>query len=882
MSTPGNYNCKSRNVIYLLTCGVCHIQYVGQTTTPLHKRNNGHRTKANNNGQTFLYKHYGECGHDFSKTTIQIIDSMENNFNQCEFNKMENFWINTLCSIYPLGLNDKVKGVGNVSNFKSDNISCYFNSPILRYKRGHGCNASVNTARIANNNKTLDLHEIYNSLHDLFDNNSYLCYIKLRSLKRDILKHINIIASGLGDHFALIFKSYYVNITSRADKTKTPVEREFIVLPFCCKFIDRLDLRSIFRDSSLEALLPSAMKDFLPLKVFYKYNSPIGRKLFNYGSFLKNLNTSQIQEIVKGDCSCTTSPFLYPPHGHIITGDLNIIPDKHLRDLMAYGAKYREPSYVAPGNIKLTLSEYVDSFVTKMSRKYKGNTDSYKEWSAKVKKIISKRTDFYKENCPHVFQVEESIFKRDEVQSIINSLHSKYIFVPADKAANNFVVVCKKYYVTVLMNELGIDSSTFACLGNDTYKPIQVDGNVIINNHINVLKDKFSIVCPEEDHCIPKLFWSAKLHKTPYKSRFIAGARNCTTKRLAIRINMGLKVIKEYFTRYCNALYQNSGINANWSIASSTEFLDKLQSKEVWSMQVYDFSTLYTNLDLNEVKKSLFELFDLLFSESNKYICIGLFKTKKSFFAKKKYNGYYCLDINEFKDAVEFILQNTYITFGGLVFQQERGIPMGGGSSSLIADLFLCYREFLYMKTLLKEKKMGLAKLLSDNSRYVDDLSILNYRNFSDLIANIYPKDLIMERSGNNDKDVCYLDVRITIGSDEFATEVYNKVDEFSFPVVMFTFPSGNTPIQLGYDVFYGQIQRYAIICSKKSGFLYVSSKIFTTLYKRGYSRSRLIEKFKKVFLKDPFIMYKYGFPSVQQAEIELISFVNTVDVVSA
>ena len=58
------------------------------------------------------------------------------------------------------------------------------------------------------------------------------------------------------------------------------------------------------------------------------------------------------------------------------------------------------------------------------------------------------------------------------------------------------------------------------------------------------------------------------------------------------------------------------------------------------------------------------------------------------------------------------------------------------------------------MKTLLKEKKMGLAKLLSDNSRYVDDLSILNYRNFSDLIANIYPKDLIMERSSNDDKDL--------------------------------------------------------------------------------------------------------------------------------
>ena len=185
------------------------------------------------------------------------------------------------------------------------------------------------------------------------------------------------------------------------------------------------------------------------------------------------------------------------------------------------------------------------------------------------------------------------------------------------------------------------------------------------------------------------------------------------------------------------------------------------------------------------------------------------------------------------------------------------------------------------MTSLLSDKRMGLAKLLSDNSRYVDDLSILNYRNFSNLIADIYPEDLVMERSGDDDKDICYIDVRITIGDDELTTEVYNKVDDFTFPVVMFTFPSGNIPIQLGYDVFFGQIQRYAIICSRKSGFLYVSNKIFTTLCERGYSRRRLIVKFKRIFQRDPFILYKYGFPSVQQAEMELISFVNTVEVVT-
>ena len=243
------------------------------------------------------------------------------------------------------------------------------------------------------------------------------------------MKQLNTVASEVEDHFALIYKSYYVNLTTRADKARTTTEREFIVVPFWCKFIDRLDLHSIFRDSSVEALLPPALKDFLPLKLYYKYNSPIGRKLFNYGSFLKDLNTSQMQEIIKGDCYCSTSPYLYPPHGHVITGDLNIIPDKRLRDLMAFGAKYREPSYMAPGNIKLRLREYVDSFVSKISKKYKESNNTFKEWSARVKNIISKRTDFFKENCPHVFHVKESIFKNDEVQSTIKSLHNTYIFL---------------------------------------------------------------------------------------------------------------------------------------------------------------------------------------------------------------------------------------------------------------------------------------------------------------------------------------------------------------------------------------------------------------------------------------------------------------------
>jgi hypothetical protein len=37
-------NCKSANIIYILQCFVCGLQYVGESKQPFHKRLNGHRS----------------------------------------------------------------------------------------------------------------------------------------------------------------------------------------------------------------------------------------------------------------------------------------------------------------------------------------------------------------------------------------------------------------------------------------------------------------------------------------------------------------------------------------------------------------------------------------------------------------------------------------------------------------------------------------------------------------------------------------------------------------------------------------------------------------------------------------------------------------------
>ena len=164
------------------------------------------------------------------------------------------------------------------------------------------------------------------------------------------------------------------------------------------------------------------------------------------------------------------------------------------------------------------------------------------------------------------------------------------------------------------------------------------------------------------------------------------------------------------------------------------------------------------------------------------------------------------------------------------------------------------------MKALLKDKKFSLAKLLSNNCRYVDDINVVNYKNFLDKAKEIYPADLILDRSGNNDRDVAYLDVRVTIDDNKISSSVFNKTDSFGFPVVNFTFPESNIPMQLGYDVFYGQILRYSRIFSDVHAFIDKSASLLHTFEDRGYLYRDLCRQFKRVFRKNYFIKYKFGF----------------------
>ena len=76
-----------------------------------------------------------------------------------------------------------------------------------------------------------------------------------------------------------------------------------------------------------------------------------------------------------------------------------------------------------------------------------------KPWIVVVKKIRTKISAL--KNSNYVKEVNEVLRSNECLQSI-EELQNQFVIVPIDKASGNIAFVCKRFYVQVLVKELGL------------------------------------------------------------------------------------------------------------------------------------------------------------------------------------------------------------------------------------------------------------------------------------------------------------------------------------------------------------------------------------------------------------------------------------------
>ena len=170
----------------------------------------------------------------------------------------------------------------------------------------------------------------------------------------------------------------------------------------------------------------------------------------------------------------------------------------------------------------------------------------------------------------------------------MEKVHSKYVFAPADKAANNVIIIWKKYYVEVLKSELNSTSA---------YVPTDLTKDKLLQRHIDSLT-KSNIKIDKID--LPTFYWLPKLHKSPYKSRFISNSSHCSTTILSKHITSALTAVKDHAIKYSEAAFSNSNVRG-----LSVKFVDtanktriQYQRRMKFCINKYQLSgTMHTQYD---------------------------------------------------------------------------------------------------------------------------------------------------------------------------------------------------------------------------------------------------------------------------------------------
>ena len=154
-------------------------------------------------------------------------------------------------------------------------------------------------------------------------------------------------------------------------------------------------------------------------------------------------------------------------------------------------------------------------------------------WKLKIFNIIDERVLFYSNNLDLLPPKPKLYFRY--LKQGIQEFYRKYVLAPADKAANNVVVVRRLYYINTLIQELG---------STKTYERISTDERSIVNTHSTDITAKFAVSIKEKQDRLSTLYWLPILHKWPYKARFIANFSSCTTTVLSKLLILCLTAVK--------------------------------------------------------------------------------------------------------------------------------------------------------------------------------------------------------------------------------------------------------------------------------------------------------------------------------------------------
>ena len=89
--------------------------------------------------------------------------------------------------------------------------------------------------------------------------------------------------------------------------------------------------------------------------------------------------------------------------------------------------------------------------------------------------------------------------------------------------------------------------------------------------------------------------------------------------------------------------------------------------------------------------------------------------------------------------------------------------------------------------SLFDDRQADVIDAFNLTSRYLDDILNINNVYFDNMVSQIYPSELQLNKANTSGTKAVFLDLHLSISNDIVSDKIYDKHDDFDFEIVNFT-----------------------------------------------------------------------------------------------
>ena len=382
---------------------------------------------------------------------------------------------------------------------------------------------------------------------------------------------------------------------------------------------------------------------------------------------------------------------------------------------------------------------------------------------------------------------------------------------------------------------------------------------------------------------LPTFGVTVKLHKSN-KLRFMAKSHRSSLVGLAKWISKSMSAMMQVSEEIWKDLFMSIGIvtNSSWVINSSKDIrsrmdrMTKMGMSPDLSQQTYDFSTMYTALQLEDLRENMSEFIALVFEYAkqnkgskevrgeDKVLVVtyrGNTSWKPATATPDETDYRKNVTANRLNKWIRHLLDSLHVTVGGQIYRQVTGVPMGTSCSPFLANIMLFIYELRAMTKYIQSpptfrlgsKRHNFLTKLAFSTRYIDDLwnPLLTKKRFTKIAKNIYPAWLPLDEPESEGPSVNYLDMSIWCDNTKniWHSKLYDKRVELikkGLKLNRFPHPQSKLATQCKLGVITSQLHRYNIACTQPKDFLAAATSLYTAYIEKGYQPQVVNQYFEK------------------------------------